>query len=125
MLEVSAPPGGREVGRPTMFAVTSILSVLAAMLPSGVLHSDAVKLTVQETSALLSMPHELGRLTVALSVERPEQFGLAATYNVNANTMPWGEDSTDKCISLTDEYAGTIRYALLGLIASETNIATC
>lgn len=108
-----------------MFAVTSILSVLAAMLPSGVLHSDAVKLTVQENNVLLTMPHELGRLTVSLMVESAEQFGLPTTYNLYANTMPWGEDETDNCIALTNAGPRSLRYALLGMIAAETNIATC
>ena len=109
-----------------MLAVTAILSVLTSILPLGVVESDGVKLTVQEGYAHLTMPHETGRLSVSLAVEEEERYGIPAVYNLFANTIPWGEHETSKAVALPGTSSlATMRYALFGLIASETNIPTC
>ena len=109
-----------------MLAVTAILSVFTSILPLGVVESDGVKLTVQGGYVHLTMPHETGRLSVSLTVEEEERYGVPAVYNLYASTMPWEEHETSKVVTLpcTSSLA-TMRYALLGLIAGETNIPTC
>ena len=109
-----------------MLAVTAILSVFTSILPLGVVESDGVKLTVQEGYVHLTMPHETGRLSVSLTVEEEERYGVPAVYNLYASTMPWEEHETSKVVTLPGTSSlATMRYALLGLIAGETNIPTC
>ena len=95
-------------------------------LPLGVIESDRVKLTILEGYVHLTMPHETGRLSVSLTVEEEERYGVPAVYSLYASTMPWEEHETSEVVSLprTSSLA-TMRYALLGLIAGETNIPTC
>ena len=109
-----------------MLAVTAILSVFTSILPLGVVESDGVKLTVQGGYVHLTMPHETGRLSVSLTVEEEERYGVPAVYNLYASTMPWEEHETSKVVTLPGTSSlATMRYALLGLIAGETNIPTC
>ena len=109
-----------------MSAVTAILSVFTSILPLGVVESDGVKLTVQGGYVHLTMPHETGRLSVSLTVEEEERYGVPAVYNLYASTMPWEAHETSKVVTLPGTASlATMRYALLGLIAGETNIPTC
>ena len=109
-----------------MLAATAILSVFTSILPLGVVESDRVKLTVQEGYVHLTMPHETGRLSVSLTVEEEERYGIPAVYNLFASTTPWEEHETSKVVTLPSTSSlATMRYALFGLIASESNIPTC